>query len=154
MHTPLPEEDIDGREFQQGILIINFAVYHHLETLAHDIIPMSFWSYIQLKTDILNKTILGIFPSTTDSNPNKASSADSNPLLPTNSNDIMLDNLLKSISDDTADDLNDQEGATANSKCENELYQLLLGNEFKMKMQGIGKKVYNFPLSWRKSSAN
>jgi hypothetical protein len=48
-------------------------------------------------------------------------------------NDSMLDNLLKSISDDTVDDTNgsnhdhDQEGDTAKSQCENELYQLLLG---------------------------
>jgi hypothetical protein len=65
----------------------------------------------------------------------------------------MLDNLLKSISEDTVDDSNDEEGATANSQCENDFYQLLLGNEFKMKMQDVGTKVYNCPLSCWKSSA-
>jgi hypothetical protein len=69
----------------------------------------------------------------------------------------MLDDLLKSLGDDTADDTNadhDQEGDTAKSQCENELYQLLLGNDFKMKMQDIESKVYNCPLSWWKSSAH
>ena len=41
--------------------------------------------------------------------------------------------------------------ATANMLCENEMYQLLLGNDFKMKMQNIEKK-YNCPLSWWKLS--
>ena len=69
-------------------------------------------------------------------------------------NDSMLDNMLKSISDDTVNDTNgsnhdhDQEGDTAKSQCENELYQLLLGNKFKMKMKDIESKVYNCPLSW------
>jgi hypothetical protein len=69
----------------------------------------------------------------------------------------MLDNFLKSIGDDTADDTNadhDQEGDTAKSQCENELYQLLLGNDFKMKMQDVESKVYNCPLSWWKPSAH
>jgi hypothetical protein len=71
----------------------------------------------------------------------------------------MLDGLLKSISDDTANDTNDdhyhdQEDDIAKIQCENELYQLLLGKDFKMKMQDIESKVYNCPLSWWKSSAS
>lgn len=68
----------------------------------------------------------------------------------------MLDNLLKGISDDTvADDSNaNQDMTTAHSMCENELYQLLLGHDFKMKMQDNNSKVYNCPLSWWKSSAH
>jgi hypothetical protein len=58
----------------------------------------------------------------------------------------MLDNLLKGISDDTADDSSaNQEDTTAHSLCENELYQLLLGNDFKMRMQDNNSKVYNCP---------
>ncbi len=60
-------------------------------------------------------------------------------------------NMLKSKEDGIADDTytdDDQEENTAKSQWENELYQLLLGNEFKMKMQDIESKVYNCPLSW------
>ncbi len=95
-------------------------MYHHRETLVHIISPTLFSSYIQLKIDILNVAILGISPSASDStNPsaNEASSASDDHLAQTtNTNDIMLDNLLKSIGDDTADDSNadhDQEGDTA-----------------------------------------
>ncbi len=88
-------------------------------------------------------------PSTSDSNANEAFS-DSDPILPTNANDIMLDNLLKSVTDDTDDAPNDEEGATANNQCENKLYQLLLGNAFKMRIQDTETKVYNCPLSWWK----
>jgi hypothetical protein len=130
------------------MLIINFALYHHLETLVHILIPTKFSSSIQLKTDILNKAILSV-PFTSDSNAYEAFS-DSDPILPTNANDIMLDNLLKSVTNDTDDAPNDEEGATANNQCENELYQLLLGNDFKMIMQDIETKVYNCPLSWWK----
>jgi hypothetical protein len=143
------------------MLIINSAVYHHRETLVHIISPTLFSSYIQLKTDILNKAFFGISPSASDStNPsaNEASSASDDHLAQTtNPNDIMLNDLLKSIGDDTADDTNadhNQEGCTAKSQCKNELYQLLLGNDFKMKMQYVESKVYNCPLSWWKSSAH
>jgi hypothetical protein len=101
---------------------------------------------MQLKTDILNKAILSM-PSTSDSNANKASS-EFDPFLSTNAIDNMLDNLLKGINADPDDDSNDQEGATANSQCENELYELLRRNNFKMRMQDSVTKVYNCPLSW------
>ena len=67
----------------------------------------------------------------------------------------MLDNLLKGISDDTVGDDSsaNQDDTTAHSLSENELYQLLLGNDFKMRMQDNNSKVYNCPLSWWKSSA-
>jgi hypothetical protein len=84
--------------------------------------------------------------------PNEAS-PDPTPL--TNGNDNMLDNLLKGISDDTADDSSaNQEDTAARSLCKNELYQLLLGNDFKMKIQDTDSKVYNCPLSWWKLSAH
>jgi hypothetical protein len=146
--------------FNQVHLIINSAVYHHHETLVCIISPILFSSYIQLKTDILNKAIISIHPSTCDSiNPIANEASSDNNLTLTNTNDIMLDDLLKSISDDTVDVTNDdhdhdKEGDTAKSQCESELYQLLLGNNFKMKMQDIESKVYNCPLSWWKSSAN
>ena len=130
-------------------------MYHHRETLVHIISHTLFSSYIQLKTDILNEATLGISPSTSDStncSANEASSAfDDNLAQTTNGNDIMLDNLLKSIGDDTANDTyadDDQKENAAKSQCEDELYQLLLGNEFKVKMQDIESKVYNCPLSW------
>ena len=44
--------------------------------------------------------------------------------------------------------------ATANMLCENEMYQLLLGNDFKINMQNIEKMAYNCPLYWWKSSAH
>jgi hypothetical protein len=120
-----------------------------------------FSSYIQLKTNILNKAIISIFLPTSDStncSANEASSAsDDNLAQTTNANDIMLDDLLKSIGDDTADDIyadDDHEENAAKSQCKNELYHLLLGNEFKMKMQDIESKVYNCLLSWWKSSAH
>jgi len=69
----------------------------------------------------------------------------------------MLDNLLKGISDDTVGDDSsaNQENTTARSLCKNELYQLLLGNNFKMRVQDNNSKVYNCPpLSWWKSSSH
>jgi hypothetical protein len=136
-------------------------VYHHCKKLVHIISPTLFSSYIQLKTNILNKAILGISPFPSDStnhSANKASSASDDILAQTtNANEIMLDNFLKSIDDDIANDTyadDDQEENTAKSQCENELYQLLLGYEFKMNMQEIESKVYNCPLSWWKSSAH
>jgi hypothetical protein len=146
--------------FNQVRLIINSAVYHHHEALVHIISPTLFSSYIQLKTNILNKATLSISPSASDpTNPSVYEASSDYSLTPTNTNDIMLNNLLKSIRDATANDTNDdldhdQEGDTAKSQCENKLYQLLLGNDFKMKMQDIESKVYNCPLSWWKSSAS
>jgi hypothetical protein len=146
--------------FNQVCLITYSAVYHHCKTLVCIISPTLFSSYIQLKTDILNKAIISIHPSTCDStNPSANEASSDNNLTLINTKDIMLDDLVKSISNDTANDTNDdhdhvQEGDTAKSQCENELYQLFLGNNFKMKMQDIESKVYNCPLSWWKSSAN
>ena len=147
--------------FNEVRLIINSAVHHHHETLVHIISPTLFSSYIhmQLKTDILNEAILSISPSASDlANPNDSEAFSDNNLAQTNMmNDVMLDNLLASISDDpfnvTNGNHDDQEGDTTKKQCENELYQLLLGTKFKMKMQNVESKVYNCPLSWWKSSA-
>jgi hypothetical protein len=122
--------------FNKVCFIINYAVYHHRETLVCIISPTLFSSYIQLKTDILNKAIISIHPSACDStNPNANEASSDNNLTLTNTIDIMLDDLLKSISNGTAYDTNDdhdhdQEGDIAKSLCENELYQLLLGTNF------------------------
>jgi hypothetical protein len=64
--------------------------------------------------------------------------------------------LLKGISDDTVvdDSSANQDETTARSICENELFQLLLGNDFQMKIQDNISKEYNCPLSWWKSSAH
>jgi hypothetical protein len=64
--------------------------------------------------------------------------------------------LLKGISDDTVVDNSsaNQDETTARSICDNELYQLLLGHDFKMKVQDNNTKEYNCPLSWWKSSAD
>jgi hypothetical protein len=69
----------------------------------------------------------------------------------------MLDALLNNIDENyTINDAtpDDQDTANANMLCENEMYQLLLGNDFKMKMQNIKTKVYNCPLDWWKTSAH
>jgi hypothetical protein len=56
---------------------------------------------------------------------------------------------LNSIGESTIIDRNpDHEAATTNSRlqCENEMYQLLLGTNFMMKMQDTNTKLYNCPL--------
>ncbi len=129
---------------------------NHLETLVRIIFPV-FLSFVQLKTDILNEAILGISSSTSEDSTNPdANEASTDPPLPTNGNESMLDNLLKGISDDTAgnDSSANQDDTTAHSLCKNELYQFLLGNNFKMRMQDNNSKVYYCPLSWWKSSAH
>ncbi len=126
--------------FNEVRLIINSAVHHHQETLVHIISPTLFSSYIhmQLKTDILNKAILSISPSASDSaNPSNNEAFSDNNL---GMNDNMLDNLLKGITDANETSINDtngnhddnQEGDTAKKQCENELCQLLLGTKFKI----------------------
>ncbi len=105
--------------FNQVRLIISSAMYHHCETLVCIISPRLFSSYIQLKIQILSEAIISIDPSACDStNPSANEASSDNNLTLTNTNDIMLNDLLKSISDDTADDTNDdhdhyQEGDTA-----------------------------------------
>ena len=64
-----------------------------------------------------------------------------------------ITNADETINDTNGNHDDDQEGDTAKKQCENELYQLLLGTEFKMKMKNVESKVYNCPLSWWKSSA-
>jgi hypothetical protein len=79
----------------------------------------------------------------------------SDPLHPIEAPPInMIDILLNGIDGDktTPNDLVNT--ATANMLCENEMYQLLLGHDFKMKIQNIEKKVCNCPLSWWKPSAH
>jgi hypothetical protein len=69
--------------------------------------------------------------------------------------DILLYSIggdLSTINDATPDDQDDT--ATAKMLCENELYQLLLRNDLKMKMQNTETKAFNCPLSWWKSSAH
>ncbi len=79
----------------------------------------------------------------------------SDPLHPIEAPPInMLDILLNGIGGDKTTPNDQVNTATANMLCENEMYQLLLGNDFKMKMQNIENKVYNCPLSWWKSSAH
>ncbi len=60
----------------------------------------------------------------------------------------MLDILLNGIGGGMTTPNDQVNTATANQVCENEMYQLLLGNDFKMNMQNIGKRVYNCPLSY------
>ena len=69
----------------------------------------------------------------------------SDPPLPADFN--MLDALLNNIDENyTINDAtpDDQDTAdAAKTLCENELYQLLLGNDFKMKMRNTETQVYN-----------
>jgi hypothetical protein len=66
----------------------------------------------------------------------------------------MLDVLLNSIGGDKTTPDDQDNTATANMLCENGMYQLLLGNDFKMKMQNIETKVYNCPHDWWKTPAH
>ena len=115
-------------------------------------------SFVQLKTDILNKAIRGITSSTSEdsTNLNADEAASTGPLPSINGNESMLDNLLNGISDDTVGDESsaNQDNTTAHCVCQNELYQLVLGNDFRMKVQENNSKVYNCPCSWWKSSTH
>ena len=64
--------------------------------------------------------------------------------------------MLNGISDDTVGDESsaNQDNTTAHCVCKNELYQLVLGNDFRLKVQENNLKVYNCPLSWWNSSAH
>ena len=104
---------------------------------------------MQLKSDTLNEAVGSL--SSDDPNNLEESSDPLHPIEAPPAN--MLDILLNGIGSITTP--NDQVNtATANQVCENEMYQLLLGNDFKMNMQNIEKTAYNCPLSWWKSSAH
>jgi hypothetical protein len=117
---------------------------------------------MQLKTDILSKATCSVSVAiSSNESINLGESYD--PLLPdfplptdtTNMLDILLNSIggnLSTVNDATPDDQDDT--ATAKMLCENELYQLLLGNDFKMKMQNTETKAFNCLLSWWKSSAH
>jgi hypothetical protein len=108
---------------------------------------------MQLKTDILKEVIDIVSAVTSFDEPidlEKSSELSHPTNMPTN----MLDFLLNSIGGDKMTPDNQDNTATANMLCENEMYQLLLGNDFKMKMQNIKTKVYNCPLDWWKTSAH
>jgi hypothetical protein len=101
---------------------------------------------MQLKTDILKEAIDIVSAVTSSDEPidlEKSSELSHPTNMPTN----MLDVLLNSIGGDkTTPDIQDNT-ATANMLCENEMYQLLLGTNFVMKMQDINTKLYNCLLS-------
>jgi hypothetical protein len=108
---------------------------------------------MQLKTDILKEAIDIVSAVTSSDEPIdlEKSFEHSHPTnMPTN----MLDVLLNSIGGDKTTPDDQDNSATANMLCENEMNQLLLGNDFKMKMQNIKTKVYNCPLDWWKTSAH
>ena len=105
---------------------------------------------MQLKSDILNEAVGSLSVVTSSDDPNNLEKS-SNPLEAPPAN--MLDILLNGIGGTTTpyDQVNT---ATANQMCENEMYQLLLGNDFKKNMQNIEKAAYNCPLSWWKTAAH
>jgi hypothetical protein len=108
---------------------------------------------MQLKTDILKEAIDIVSAVTSSDEPidlDKSSELSHPTNMPTN----MLDVLLNSIGGDKTTPDNQDNTVTANMLCENEMYQLLLENDFKMKMQNIKTKVYNCPLDLWKSSAH
>ena len=108
---------------------------------------------MQLKTDILKEAIDIVSAVTSSDEPidlEKSSELSHPTNMPTN----MLDVLLNSIGGDKTTPDNQDNTATANILCENEMYQLLLENDFKMKMQNIKTKVYNCRLDWWKTSAH
>jgi len=105
------------------------------------------------KSDILNEAVSSLSVATSYDDPNNLEES-SDPLHPIKAPPAnMLGIFLSGIGGMTT--LNDQVNtATAHQVCENEMYQLLLGNDFKMNMQNIEKTVYNCPLSRWKSSAH
>jgi hypothetical protein len=109
---------------------------------------------MQLKSDILNEAVGSLSVATSSDDPNILEES-SDPLHPIEAPPAnMLDILLNGIDGGMTTPSDQVNTATANQECENEMYQLLLGNDFKMNMQNIGKTVYNCPLSWWKSSAH
>jgi hypothetical protein len=108
---------------------------------------------MQLKTDILKEAI-DIVSAVTSSDEPIDLEKSSDPPHPTNTPTYMLDILLKGIGGDKTTPDDQDNTATTNILGENEMYQLLLGNDFKMKMQNIKTKVYNCPLDWWKTSAH
>ena len=108
---------------------------------------------MQLKTDILQEAI-GIVSAVTSSDEPINLETTSDPPHSTNNPTNMLEILLNGIGGDNTTPNDQDNTATANIVCENEMYQLLLGNDFKMKMQNNETKVYTCPLDWWKTSAH
>ena len=141
------------------MLIISLCrfIHHH----GSRVFPLLILTPAQLKADILSEAIANASMATSDvlsvSNDVDEFSDPDTPLTEkSDTNTNMLDILLNSIGEGTIIDRNpDHEAATTNSRlqCENEMYQLLLGTNFMMKMQDTNTKLYNCPLSWWKSSA-
>jgi len=102
---------------------------------------------MQLKTDILKEVIIVSAVTSSDEPIDLEKSSD--PPHPTDMPTNMLDILFNCIGGDKTTPDDQDNTATAN-----EIYQLLLGNDFKMKMQNIETKVYNCPLEWWKTSAH
>ena len=112
---------------------------------------------MQIKTDIFNEAVNSVSVAVPSDEVIDILDEPSDPPLPADTN--MLDILLNNINENyaTINDAtpNDQDTADAAKKlCENELYQLLLGNDFKMKMWNTETQAYNCPLSWWKLSAH
>jgi hypothetical protein len=107
---------------------------------------------MQLKTDILKEATIVSAVTSSDEPIDLEKSSDPPHL--TNTPNNMLDILLNGIGGDKTTPDDQDNAATANIMCEHEMYQLLLGNDFKMKMQTIETKVYNCPLDWGKTSAH
>jgi len=109
---------------------------------------------MQLKSDILNEAVGSLSGATSSDDPNNLEES-SDPLHPIGAPSTnMLDILLNGIGGGMTTPNDQVNTATANQVCKNEMYQLLLGNDFKMNMQNIENTVYNCPLSWWKSSAH
>ena len=124
-------------------------------TNAIDIVSTSVIN-MQLKTDIPNEAVNSVSVAVPSDEVIDILDEPSDPPLPADFN--MLDALLNNIDENyTINDAtpDDQDTAdAAKTLCENELYQLLLGNVFKMKMRNTETQVYNCPLSWWKLSAH
>ena len=107
---------------------------------------------MQLKSDILNEAVGSLSVAMSSDDPNNLEES-SDPLHPIEAPPAnMLDILLNGIGGGLATPNDQVNTATAKQLCENEMYQLLLGNDFKMNMQNIEKTAYNCPLSWWKLS--
>ena len=106
---------------------------------------------MQLKTDILNEAVVSVSVAITPGEViDLLDDKPSDPPLPANTNmlDILLNNIDENITINDATPDNQDNADAAKKLCKNELYQLLLGNEFNMKMQNTETLAYNCPLSW------
>jgi hypothetical protein len=95
---------------------------------------------MQLKSDIWNEAVGSLSVATSSDEPNNLEES-SDPLHPIKAPPInMLDILLNGIGGDKTTPNDQVNTATANMLCENEIYQLLLGNDLRWKYRTLKRR--------------